>query len=41
MPATAAFSGTPAFSSDIVEAHTEPIEVDPLELIASETWRIA
>ena len=25
-------SGTPAFSSDSVDAHTEPIEVEPLEL---------
>ena len=41
MPATGAFSGTPAFSRDIVEAQTEPIEVEPLELSASETWRIA
>ena len=37
MPATGAFSGTPADSSDIVEAHTEPIEVEPLEPSASET----
>src|SRR4030081_1771787 len=41
IPATGAFSGTPAFSSDMVEAQTEPIEVDPLELSASETWRMA
>jgi hypothetical protein len=41
MPATGAFSGTPALSSDIVEAQTEPIEVDPLEPRASETCRIA
>ena len=41
MPATAARSGTPACSSDIVEAQTEPIEVEPLEPIASESWRIA
>ena len=26
IPATEALSGTPAFSSDIVEAHTEPID---------------
>ena len=32
MPATGAFSGTPALSSDIVEAQTEPIDVEPLEL---------
>ena len=41
MPATGALSGTPALSRDIVEAQTEPIEVEPLELSASETWRIA
>ena len=41
MPATGAFSGTPALSSDIVEAQTEPIEVEPLEPRASETCRIA
>ena len=41
MPATGAFSGTPALSSDIVEAQTEPIDVEPLELSASETCRIA
>ena len=41
MPATGAFSGTPALSSDRVEAQTEPIEVEPLEPNASETCRIA
>ncbi len=41
MPATGARSGTPAWSSDIVEAQTEPIEVEPLEPIASDSWRIA
>ena len=41
MPETMSFSGTPASSSDIVEAQTEPIEVEPLELIASDTCRIA
>ncbi len=41
IPATGAFSGTPAFSSDMVEAQTEPMDVEPLELSASETWRIA
>ena len=41
MPETMPLSGTPALSSAIVEAQTEPIEVEPLELIASETWRIA
>ena len=37
MPATGAFSGTPAFSSASVDAQTEPIDVEPLELSASET----
>ena len=37
MPATGALSGTPAASSDMVEAQTEPIEVEPLEPNASET----
>ena len=37
MPATGAFSGTPAASRDSVEAHTEPMEVEPLEPMASET----
>ena len=41
MPATMPLSGTPASSRDIVEAQTEPIEVEPLEPIASETCRIA
>ena len=41
MPATGAFNGTPALSSDSVEAHTEPIDVDPFEPSASETWRMA
>ena len=41
MPATGARSGTPALSSDRVDAQTEPIEVEPLELSASDTWRIA
>ena len=41
MPATGARSGTPALSSDSVDAQTEPIDVDPLELSASETCRIA
>ena len=41
MPATGALSGTPALSSDSVEAHTEPIDVEPLELSASDTCRIA
>ena len=37
MPATGARSGTPALSRPIVDAQTEPIEVEPLELSASET----
>lgn len=41
IPATAALRGTPAFSSDMVEAQTEPMDVEPLEPSASETWRIA
>ena len=41
MPATGAFSGTPALSSASVEAQTEPIEVEPLEPSASDTCRIA
>src|SRR5258705_139460 len=41
MPATGAFSGTPALSSASVDAHTEPIDVEPLELSASDTWRMA
>jgi len=41
MPATEARSGTPALSRDSVEAQTEPIDVEPLEPRASETWRMA
>ena len=41
MPATGALSGTPACSSDRVEAQTEPMEVEPLEPMASESCRIA
>ncbi|CFR36956.1 Uncharacterised protein [Mycobacterium tuberculosis] len=41
MPATGALSGTPALSSASVDAHTDPIEVDPLEPRASDTWRMA
>src|SRR3954463_10338257 len=41
MPATGAFSGTPADRSDIVEAQTDPIDVEPLEPSASDTCRIA
>src|SRR5664280_2620742 len=35
MPATGAWSGTPALSRDSVEAQTDPIDVEPLELSAS------
>ena len=41
IPATGYRSGTPALSSASVEAHTEPIDVEPLEPRASDTWRIA
>ena len=41
MPATGARRGTPALSSDSVDAQTEPIDVEPLEPSASETCRIA
>ena len=41
MPATGARSGTPALSSDMVDAHTEPIDVEPFEPSASDTCRIA
>ena len=41
IPATDAFSGTPALSIDSVDAHTEPIEVDPFDPSASLTCRMA
>ena len=41
MPDTMSRSGTPASSSDMVDAQTEPIEVEPFDPMASETWRIA
>src|SRR5690625_7752613 len=41
IPATGALSGTPALSSDNVEAHTETIDVDPFEPSASDTCRNA
>src|SRR5882757_9371434 len=41
MPATGAFSGTPAFNSDSVDAHTEPIDVEPSEPSASDTCWMA
>ena len=37
MPATGARSGTPAESSAMVEAQTEPMLVEPLEPRASDT----
>ena len=39
MPATGALIGTPASISERLEAHTEPIEVEPLELSTSDTRR--
>jgi len=39
MPATGAFSGTPASISASVEPHTEAIEVEPLLLRISVTMR--
>ena len=41
MPATWALMGTPASISDRVEPHTEPMEVEPLELRTSLTRRRA
>ena len=41
IPATGAFSGTPAFNSERVDAHTDPIDVDPFEPSASDTCLIA
>src|SRR5690625_6521656 len=41
MPASDARSGTPELYRDRVEAQTEPIEVEPLEPRASDTWRMA
>src|SRR5699024_11610533 len=41
IPATEARSGTPELYSDKVEAHTEPIEVEPFDPRASDTWRMA
>ena len=41
IPATGAFSGTPALSRLIVLAQTEPMLVEPLEPSASLTWRMA
>ena len=39
MPATGALIGTPASISERLEAQTEPIEVEPLELSTSDTRR--
>ncbi len=39
MPATAALSGTPASIIESVEAHTLAIDVEPFELMTSETRR--
>ena len=41
MPATGAFSGTPASSRARVPPQTEAIEVDPLDSIISEETRMA
>ena len=41
MPATGALIGTPASISERLDAHTEPIDVEPLELSTSETRRRA
>ena len=41
MPATGALSGTPPSISDSDEAQTEPMEVEPLELMTSDTRRRA
>ena len=40
MPATGALMGTPASMSASVEPHTEPCEVEPLELSTSLTSRM-
>ncbi len=39
IPATAALIGTPASISESDDAHTEPIDVDPLEESTSDTTR--
>jgi hypothetical protein len=41
MPATGACVGTPPSISASDEAQTEPIDVEPLELMMSDTTRIA
>ena len=40
MPATGALIGTPPSINASVEAHAEPIEVEPLDAKHSETKRI-
>jgi hypothetical protein len=40
MPATGAFSGTPASMSDSEDPHTVAIEDDPFDSVISETTRI-
>ena len=39
IPATGAFSGTPAAIIDRVEPHTDAIEVEPFEASTSDTSR--
>jgi hypothetical protein len=39
MPATGALIGTPPSMSDRVEAHTEPIDVEPFDASTSDTRR--
>ena len=39
IPATGALIGTPASISESVEPHTEPMELDPLEAMTSDTVR--
>ena len=39
VPLTGAFKGTPASNSESVLPHTDPIEVEPLELKTSLTTR--
>jgi hypothetical protein len=39
MPATAPFIGTPASIRERLEAHTEPIDVEPFEASTSLTRR--
>ena len=41
MPATGALMGTPASMRDRVEAHTDAIDVEPLDDSTSETRRSA